>query len=133
MSSYLVAFVVGRLEVSEPIDVNGIPLRIVHVPGKSHLTEFGLDVGAFSLRWFEEYYGIKYPSDKVDLVALPDFAAGAMENLGCITFRENAAAGRSGHEHPERARGRRRRRRRTSSPTCGSATSSPCAGGTASG
>ena len=89
MSSYLVAFVVGELEVSEPIDVNGIPLRIVHVPGKSHLTEFGLDVGAFSLRWFEEYYGIKYPSDKVDLVALPDFSAGAMENLGCITFREN--------------------------------------------
>ena len=89
MSSYLVAFVVGRLETTEPIDVNGIPLRIVHVPGKGHLTEFGLDVGAFSLRWFEEYYGIKYPSDKVDLVALPDFAAGAMENLGCITFREN--------------------------------------------
>ncbi len=61
----------------------------MHVPGKGHLTEFGLDVGAFSLRWFEEYYGIKYPSDKVDLVALPDFSAGAMENLGCITFREN--------------------------------------------
>ncbi len=89
MSSYLVAFVVGRLETSETIDVNGIPLRVVHVPGKGHLTEFGLDVGAFSLRWFEEYYGIKYPSDKVDLVALPDFSAGAMENLGCITFREN--------------------------------------------
>ena len=89
MSSYLVAFVVGRLETTETIDVNGIPLRIVHVPGKGHLTDFGLDVGAFSLRWFEEYYGIKYPSDKVDLVALPDFSAGAMENLGCITFREN--------------------------------------------
>ena len=89
MSSYLVAFVVGRLETTDPIDVNGIPLRIVHVPGKDHLTEFGLDVGAFSLRWFEEYYGITYPSDKVDLVALPDFSAGAMENLGCITFREN--------------------------------------------
>ena len=42
-----------------------------------------------ALRWFQEYYGIAYPSDKVDLVALPDFAAGAMENLGCITFREN--------------------------------------------
>ena len=89
MSSYLVAFVVGRLETSDTIDVNGIPLRIVHVPGKGHLTDFGLDVGAFSLRWFEEYYGIKYPSEKVDLVALPDFSAGAMENLGCITFREN--------------------------------------------
>jgi len=89
MSSYLVAFVVGRLETTETIDVNGTPLRVVHVPGKGHLTGFGLDVGAFSLRWFEEYYGIKYPSEKVDLVALPDFSAGAMENLGCITFREN--------------------------------------------
>ena len=89
MSTYLVAFVVGPLEATEPVDVDGIPLRIVHVPGKGHLTEFGLDVGAFCLRWFQEYYGIPYPSDKVDLLALPDFAAGAMENLGCITFRES--------------------------------------------
>ncbi len=89
MSSYLVAFVVGRLEMTEPIDVDGIPLRVVHVPGKSGLTQFGVDVGSFCLRWFQDYYGIDYPSDKVDLVALPDFAAGAMENLGCITFREN--------------------------------------------
>jgi puromycin-sensitive aminopeptidase len=89
MSSYLVAFVVGRLEMTEEHDVDGTPLRIVHVPGKGHLTGFGLDVGAFCLRWFQDYYGIAYPGDKVDLVALPDFAAGAMENLGCITFRES--------------------------------------------
>ncbi len=89
MSSYLVAFVVGRLETTETVDVDGIPLRVVHVPGKGHLTDLGLDVGAFCLRWFQDYYGIAYPSDKVDLVALPDFAAGAMENLGCITFRES--------------------------------------------
>ena len=89
MSTYLVAFVVGRLEVTPTVDVDGTPLRIVHVPGKGHLTEFGLDVGAFCLRWFQEYYGIAYPGEKVDLVALPDFAAGAMENLGCITFRES--------------------------------------------
>jgi puromycin-sensitive aminopeptidase len=89
MSTYLVAFVVGPLEVTDPVDVDGVPLRIVHVPGKANLTGFGLDVGAFSLRWFQEYYGIPYPGDKVDLLALPDFAAGAMENLGCITFREN--------------------------------------------
>jgi puromycin-sensitive aminopeptidase len=59
------------------------------VPGKGGLTAFGLDCTAFCLRWFQDYYGIPYPGDKVDLVALPDFAAGAMENLGCITFREN--------------------------------------------
>ena len=89
MSSYLVAFVVGPLEATEWVDVDGIPLRLVHVPGKAGLTEFGLEIGAFALRWFQDYYGIDYPSDKVELLALPDFAAGAMENLGCITFRES--------------------------------------------
>ncbi len=88
MSTYLVAFVVGRLEMTDPVDVDGVPLRVVHVPGKSHLTGFGLEVAEFCLRWFHDYYDIDYPGDKVDLVALPDFAAGAMENLGCITFRE---------------------------------------------
>jgi puromycin-sensitive aminopeptidase len=89
MSSYLVAFVVGPLEATEWVDVDGIPIRLVHVPGKEGLTAFGLDCAAFCLRWFQQYYGIPYPSDKVDLLGLPDFAAGAMENLGCITFREN--------------------------------------------
>ncbi len=89
MSTYLVAFVVGPLEATEWRDVNGIPLRLVHVPGKGHLTAFGLEVAEFCLAWFQEYYGIAYPGDKVELLALPDFAAGAMENLGCITFREN--------------------------------------------
>ncbi|MFM7263634.1 MAG: M1 family metallopeptidase, partial [Acidimicrobiales bacterium] len=88
MSTYLVAFIVGPLEATEPEIVNGTPVRVVHVPGKAHLTGFGMKVGKFALDWFEKYYGIPYPSDKVDLVALPDFAAGAMENLGCITFRE---------------------------------------------
>ncbi len=89
MSTYLVAFVVGPLEATPTVDVDGVPLRLVHVPGKSHLTAFGLDVGARSLRWFVEYYGIPYPDAKIDMVALPDFAAGAMENVGCITYRES--------------------------------------------
>jgi len=88
MSTYLVAFIVGPLETTEPVMVNGIPLRIVHVPGKSHLTDFAVEIGAFALDWLATYYEIPYPSDKVDMVALPDFAAGAMENLGCITYRE---------------------------------------------
>ena len=95
MSTYLVAFVVGPLEATAPVMVprldggEPIPLRIVHVPGKGHLTAFGLDVGAFALRWYQDYYGIPYPTEKCDMLALPDFAAGAMENLGCITYREN--------------------------------------------
>ena len=88
MSTYLVAYVVGRLEATAPMDVDGVPLRIVHVPGKGHLTRHGLDAGAASLRYFSRYYGIPYPGDKLDMVALPDFSMGAMENLGCITYRE---------------------------------------------
>ena len=89
MSTYLAAFIVGPLEVTEPMDVDGVPLRVVHQPGKEHLTAFALEVGAFCLRFFRDYYGIDYPGDKLDMVALPDFAQGAMENLGCITYRES--------------------------------------------
>ena len=88
MSTYLVAFVVGPLEATEPVDADGVPVRIVHRPGQGHLTPFALDVAVHALRWFSDYYAIPYPSDKVDLIAIPDFAFGAMENLGCITFRE---------------------------------------------
>ncbi len=89
MSTYLVAFIVGPLEATEPLDVAGVPLRIVHTPGKSDLTPFALAVGAHALTFFTEYFGIPYPADKLDLVAIPDFAFGAMENLGCVTFRES--------------------------------------------
>ncbi|MGB6058993.1 MAG: M1 family metallopeptidase, partial [Microthrixaceae bacterium] len=92
MSTYLVAFVVGPLVATEPRMVAGvdgkIPLRVVHPPGSEHLCEFALDVAEAALKFYEDYYGIAYPGDKVDLVAVPDFAFGAMENLGCITFRE---------------------------------------------
>ncbi|MEM9713218.1 MAG: M1 family metallopeptidase [Actinomycetota bacterium] len=88
MSTYLVAFVVGELEWTDPVDVDGVPMRVVHVPGKAHLTDFALECGAFSLRWLADYFDLPYPGNKVDLVAIPDFAFGAMENLGCVTFRE---------------------------------------------
>ena len=89
MSTYLVAFVVGPLEATDPLDVDGVPLRIVHAPGKGVLTPFALAVGAHALTFFTDYFGLPYPADKLDLVAIPDFAFGAMENLGCVTFRES--------------------------------------------
>jgi puromycin-sensitive aminopeptidase len=90
MSTYLVAFVVGELEATEPVHVGRTPIRVLCVPGKQRLAAFGLSIGAASLAFFEDYYGLPYPGDKLDLLAIPDFAAGAMENLGAITFRETA-------------------------------------------
>jgi puromycin-sensitive aminopeptidase len=88
MSTYLVAFVVGPMEATGAVTGGNSPLRVVHQPGKGHLTGFALESAAFALDWLTEYYGIPYAGDKCDLVAVPDFAFGAMENLGCITFRE---------------------------------------------
>ncbi|MGD0255171.1 MAG: M1 family metallopeptidase [Acidimicrobiales bacterium] len=88
MSSYLVAFVVGPLVATDPVDVDGVEVRVVHVPGKEMLTGFALEVAAHALEFFTEWFGIDYPAQKLDLLAIPDFAFGAMENLGCVTFRE---------------------------------------------
>ena len=90
MSTYLVAFVVGELEATDPVMVGRTPLRVWCVPAKKRLARFAAAIGAFSLEFFERYYGLPYPGDKLDLLAIPDFAAGAMENLGAITFRETA-------------------------------------------
>ncbi len=90
MSTYLVAFIVGEFEGTEPVYVDQKPLRVWAVPGKRHLGKYGQEIGAASLRFFSNYYNYPYPGDKLDLIAIPDFASGAMENLGAITFRETA-------------------------------------------
>jgi puromycin-sensitive aminopeptidase len=90
MSTYLVAFVVGPFDFSAPSEVAGVPIRIAAIRGKGHLTDFALDAASHALRFLAEYFGIEYPSDKLDHIAIPDFAFGAMENLGCVTYRETA-------------------------------------------
>ena len=90
MSTYLVAFVIGPFELTKPTDVDGVPLRVAAVPGKSHLTGYAIEAGSHALRFFSQYFELRYPADKIDHVAIPDFAFGAMENLGCVTYRETA-------------------------------------------
>jgi puromycin-sensitive aminopeptidase len=90
MSTYLVAFIVGDFVTTGPVETAGVPLRIVHRAGQERLAGFALDAGAHYLQWLSDYYGIPYQGDKLDLVAIPDFAFGAMENLGAVTFRETA-------------------------------------------
>src|SRR5437764_454919 len=84
------AAAVGHLEAGEPVMVGAAPVRVWCVPGKKHLSRFGHEIAVASLAFFEQYYDRKYPGDKLDLIAIPDFAAGAMENMGAITFRETA-------------------------------------------
>jgi puromycin-sensitive aminopeptidase len=90
MSTYLVAFVVGPFEETAPTMVLGTPLRVVVPKGKINLAQYALEAGTFALKFFSDYFDIAYPGAKLDLVAVPDFAFGAMENLGCVTFRESA-------------------------------------------
>ena len=90
MSTYLVAFVVGPFVSTEPVDAGGVPLRVIHLPGQERLARFAVEAGAHYLQWLADYYDIPYQGDKMDLIAIPDFAFGAMENLGAVTFRESA-------------------------------------------
>jgi puromycin-sensitive aminopeptidase len=90
MSTYLVAFMVGDFEAAEPVSAGGVPLQVWAVKGKKDLTKYAGEIGAFALSFFANYYGIPYPGAKLDLIAIPDFAAGAMENFGAVTFRETA-------------------------------------------
>jgi len=90
MSTYIVAFVVGEFDVSRTVMVDGIPMQIYAPLGKLALTDFALEIGASALSFFNKYYGIPYPGKKMDMIAVPDFAFGAMENLGAVIYRENA-------------------------------------------
>jgi puromycin-sensitive aminopeptidase len=90
MSSYILAFVVGNLVRTKPVIVDGVEISAYCVPGKEKLTNFGMRMAQFSLRYYRKYFGVAYPGDKLDIAAIPDFAAGAMENMGLATFREAA-------------------------------------------
>jgi aminopeptidase N len=87
MSTYLVAFLVGDFQcVSGQSD--GTPIRACATPDKVKYAKFALSASEFVLHYYNTYFGIKYPMPKLDMIALPDFEAGAMENFGAITYRE---------------------------------------------
>jgi len=89
MSTYLLYFGIGNWEMIEK-KFGSLLIRGIATPGKSEQTRFAIDWAARCLAFYETYFGKKYPLQKLDLIAVPDFAAGAMENWGAITFRENA-------------------------------------------
>lgn len=88
MSSYLLAFVVGSMKYKDATTKAGVIIRAYATPAKVDEVDFGLETAVKCLEFYDDYFGIPYPLPKLDLVALPDFASGAMENWGLVTFRE---------------------------------------------
>jgi len=90
MSTYLLAFIVGDFEHIEKKSRDGVLVRVFTTPGKKHQARFALDCAEKIVSFFNKYFDIPYPLPVLDLIAIPDFSAGAMENWGAITFRETA-------------------------------------------
>jgi len=88
MSSYLLALIVGPLEAMEAKSARGTRIRVWALPDKIRHGGWALENAVRILDYLDDYYGIPYPLEKLDHIALSDFAAGAMENWGAITYRE---------------------------------------------
>ena len=89
MSPYLVAMAVGDFQCLSGA-ADGTPIRICATPAKKDLGQVALDYAEQLLEFFNKYYAVKYPFGKLDVVAVPDFAAGAMEDTGAIFYRETS-------------------------------------------
>jgi aminopeptidase N len=87
MSSYLLALAVGDFQC-EGGQADGIPIRVCGTPEQKGRGHFALQAAEYSLSYYDRYFGIKYPYDKLDIIGVPDFSAGAMENVGCIIGRD---------------------------------------------
>ena len=90
MSTYLLAFIIGDLRCVEQTADDGTLIRVWATSGKEKHGRFALEISIRLLKYFNEYFGTPYPLPKLDHLAIPDFAAGAMENWGAITYREVA-------------------------------------------
>ncbi len=104
MSTYLLAFIVGDFEYLESKTAptpssfrhspsgrgRSIQVRIFTTPGKKHQAKFALECAVKTLEFYEKYFDIAYPLPVLDMIAIPDFTSGAMENWGAITYRESA-------------------------------------------
>ncbi|XP_047158930.1 aminopeptidase M1 [Vigna umbellata] len=90
MSTYLVAVVVGLFDYVEDHTSDGVKVRVYGQVGKANQGKFALDVAVKTLELYKNYFATPYSLPKLDMIAIPDFAAGAMENYGLVTYRETA-------------------------------------------
>ena len=88
MSTYLLAFLVGDFKCIDGAS-DGVPIRACTTPEHVQYAHFALESAEYILHYYDNYFGIKYPMPKLDMIGIPDFEAGAMENFGAITYRES--------------------------------------------
>src|SRR5215472_4977483 len=89
MSTYLVALAIGDWQcLSRTVD--NVPIRVCAEPDKKQYGAFALDVASHSIEFYNQWYGIKYPFGKLDMVAIPDYEWGGMENTASIFYRDTA-------------------------------------------
>ncbi|HEX6496659.1 MAG TPA: M1 family metallopeptidase [Acidobacteriaceae bacterium] len=88
MSTYLMAFLIGDFKCIEGSS-DGVPIRACATPEQVQYAHFALTSAEYILHYYDTYFGIKYPMPKLDMIGIPDFEAGAMENFGAITYRES--------------------------------------------
>ncbi|MCU1313004.1 MAG: peptidase family, partial [Acidobacteriaceae bacterium] len=88
MSTYLLAFLIGNFQCVEGSS-DGVPIRACATPERVQYAHLALTSAEYILHYYNNYFGIKYPMPKLDMIGIPDFEAGAMENFGAITYRES--------------------------------------------
>jgi len=88
MSTYLVAIVIGEFDFVQAKTQNGVLVRVYTPPGRSEAGKFALNTATQCLDIYDDFFGLPYPLPKLDMVAIPEFAMGAMENWGLVTYRE---------------------------------------------
>mmetsp|Transcript_86918 Transcript_86918/g.190909 ORF Transcript_86918/g.190909 Transcript_86918/m.190909 type:complete len:893 (-) Transcript_86918:215-2893(-) len=88
MSTYLLAIVIGEFDYIQDQTKNGVLVRVYTPPNRTSDGEFALATATKCLDLYDEFFGLPYPLPKLDMVAIPEFAAGAMENWGLVTYRE---------------------------------------------
>ena len=90
MSTYLLAFIIGELDYVQKFTKDRVAVRVYTMPGKSAEGNFALDVAVKTLEFYDEYFDVRYPLPKLDMIAMTEFSAGAMGNWGLVASSEDA-------------------------------------------
>ena len=75
MSTYLLAFIVGDFDFVEKTTEHGVKVRVYTPPGRAEQGRFSLDCGCRALDFYDDFFGTPYPLPKLDMIAIPEFAA----------------------------------------------------------